>query len=117
LDPCLYFKNTDNVLVIWISWVDDCLLVGHRDEFKKYHEMMNEYFGCDNVGELMEYVGWGCKIERKMDSKLLVISQLVIMQNFIDEFCIISSNKIETLASSGELFSPVSSGDELNEKE
>jgi hypothetical protein len=28
-DPCLYFKNTDNVLVIWISWVDYCLLVGH----------------------------------------------------------------------------------------
>jgi hypothetical protein len=41
----------------------------------------------------------------------------LIMQSFIDEFSIISSNKIETFASSGELFSPVSSGDELNEKE
>ena len=48
-DPCLYFKNTDNGLVIWISWVDDCLLVGHQDEVKKYHKMMNEYFDCDNV--------------------------------------------------------------------
>jgi len=77
--------------------------------------MMNEYFDCDNVGELKEYIG--CKIERKMDPKLLVISQPVIIQSFIDEFSIISDNKFETPASSGELFSPVSGGDELNEKE
>jgi hypothetical protein len=47
--------------------------------------MMNEYFNCDNVGGLKEYVG--CKIERKIDQKI------------------------------GELSSPVSSGDESNEKE
>jgi Reverse transcriptase (RNA-dependent DNA polymerase) len=33
-DPCLHFKNAYNGLVIWISWVDDCLLVGHRDKVK-----------------------------------------------------------------------------------
>jgi hypothetical protein len=114
-DSCLYFKVTDNGLVIWISWVDDCLLVGHQDEVKKYHAKMNEYFDCNNVGELREYVG--CKIERKIEKRMLMISQPVIIQSFIDEFSIISKEKIEIPASSGELFSPVSSGDELNEKE
>jgi Reverse transcriptase (RNA-dependent DNA polymerase) len=28
-DSCLNFKVTDKGLVIWILWVDDCLLVGH----------------------------------------------------------------------------------------
>ena len=27
-DPCLYFRWVKGELVIWISWVDDCLLVG-----------------------------------------------------------------------------------------
>jgi hypothetical protein len=25
-DPCLYFWNAEHGLVIWLSWVDDCLL-------------------------------------------------------------------------------------------
>jgi len=56
-DPCLYFKNTEKGLVIWISWVDDCLLVGHQDKLSKYHALMNSYFECNNIGELQEYVG------------------------------------------------------------
>jgi hypothetical protein len=75
---------------------------------------MNEYFGCDNVRELKQYVGWVCKIDEKNGSKTV---GNFTTGNYIHEFSIISSNKIETLASSGDLFSPVSSGDELNEKE
>jgi hypothetical protein len=76
---------------------------------------MNEYFNCGNVGELKEYVG--CKIERKIDKKMLVILQPVIIQSFIDAFSIIYNEKIETPASSGKLSSPVASGEGLNEKE
>jgi Reverse transcriptase (RNA-dependent DNA polymerase) len=48
-DPCLYIKNTTNGLVFWISWVDDCILMGHQDEVSKYHKLMNNYFDCDNA--------------------------------------------------------------------
>ena len=34
-DPCLYFKWTAAGLVIWLSWVDDCLCVGPKAEVMK----------------------------------------------------------------------------------
>jgi hypothetical protein len=48
---------------------------------------------------------------------MLVILQPVSIQSFIDEFSIISNENIEIPTSSGELFSPVPSRNELNEKE
>ena len=114
-DPCLYVKNTSNGLVIWISWVDDCLLIGHKNEVSKYHAVMNSYFDCDNVGELKEYVG--CKIETRKDEKRILIVQPVIVRSFIDEFGIEENRKIEVPASTNDSFSPVMDGDELNEEE
>ena len=64
-DPCLYFKNSKNGIVIWISWVDDCLLMGHKEEVSKYKTMMHQFFECEEVGELREYIG--CKIERNKE--------------------------------------------------
>jgi hypothetical protein len=28
-DPCLYYHWTKTGLVLWLSWVDDCLVCGH----------------------------------------------------------------------------------------
>jgi hypothetical protein len=70
-DPCLHIKNTSNGLVIWILWVDNCLLLGHQEDVNKYHQMMNNYFDCDNIGELKEYIG--CKIESREGGKRILI--------------------------------------------
>jgi hypothetical protein len=53
-DPCLYIKNTSYGLVIWTSWVDNCLILGHQEDLTQYHKMMNNYFDCNNIGELKE---------------------------------------------------------------
>ena len=29
-DPCMYFRWVKGELVIWISWVDDCILAGPK---------------------------------------------------------------------------------------
>ena len=60
-DPCLYFKWTITGLVIWLSWVDDCLAVGNRDNVEKAKKQMTDRFDCDVIGKLDEYVG--CKVE------------------------------------------------------
>jgi hypothetical protein len=83
-DPCLYYKNSKNGIIIWISWVDDCLLVGHREDVSKYKAMMHQFFACEDISKLKEYVG--CKIERNKENKSLKISQPVIIQSFKDEF-------------------------------
>jgi hypothetical protein len=34
-DPCLYYCWTKNGLVIWISWIDDCSVIGPKKVIKK----------------------------------------------------------------------------------
>ena len=59
-DPCLYFRHTNQGLVMWISWVDDCLVVGPKEMVMQAKKDMMDRFDCDDVGELKEYVG--CKV-------------------------------------------------------
>jgi hypothetical protein len=114
-DPCLYVKDAKNGLVIWISWVDDCLIMGHKSEVSKYHAVMNSYFDCDNIGDLKEYVG--CKIDKQERGNCLLITQPVIVRSFIDEFGIQEDKKIEIPASRSDSFSPILDGDELKEED
>jgi hypothetical protein len=44
-------KFRENGIVIWILWVDDCLLIGHKEEVSKYKDMMQQYFECEDIGE------------------------------------------------------------------
>jgi hypothetical protein len=66
---------------------------------------MNSYFDCDNIGDLMEYVG--CKIKKQERGNHLLITQPVIMRSFIDEFAIQEDIKIEIPASRSDSFSPI----------
>ena len=65
VDPCIYYKETENGLVLWLSWINDCLCVGPDIEVKKARADILARFECDNVGELKEYLG--CKIDRHME--------------------------------------------------
>jgi hypothetical protein len=49
-------------LIIWLSWIDDCLVSGNEEGVLDAKEQMKARFDCDDIGEITEYVG--CKIER-----------------------------------------------------
>ena len=66
-DPCLYFKWTENGLLLWLSWIDDCLCVGHPVEVAKAREEILNKFECDDIGEVQEYLG--CKIDRNREDR------------------------------------------------
>ena len=85
VDPCLYYKETENGLVLWLSWIDDCLYVGPDVDVKKARANILARFECDDVGELKEYLG--CKIDRHMDGVgWIKLTQPVLLQSFEDEF-------------------------------
>jgi hypothetical protein len=44
-----------------LSWVDDCLFFGSIPDIIKEKNRMMEYFECEDVGFVKEYVG--CKVE------------------------------------------------------
>jgi hypothetical protein len=115
IDPCLYIKNTSNGLLIWISWIDDCSLIGNKKEVSKYQKLMNKYLDCEKIGELKEYVG--CKIDKHRADHRIMIKQPVSTKIFADKFNIEKSHKVECPASCGEFLSKVINGKEINYEE
>jgi hypothetical protein len=83
-DPCLYFKWIKGKLQVWITWVDDCLILGQRQWVLVSKEQMKKLFDCDDIGEMQEYVG--CKVERNWQEGWIRLTQPVMLQTFIDEF-------------------------------
>jgi hypothetical protein len=56
-DPCLYYAWTITGLVVWISWVDDCLVCGKEAGVKIAKRQMMDRFDCNDIGNMDEYVG------------------------------------------------------------
>ena len=83
-DPCLHYKWTAKGLVIWMSWVDDCLLCGPETSALMSKSQFLELFDCDETGGLEEYVG--CKIDRNMEERSMRLTQPVLLQSYVDEF-------------------------------
>ena len=81
-DPCMQYKWIKGRLIIWLLWVDDCLIAGPEEHVLEAKESMKELFDCDDVGAMTEYVG--CKVER--DKQLVRLTQPVMLQSFQDEF-------------------------------
>jgi hypothetical protein len=86
----------------------DCADVG----VSKYKNMMQQYFECEDIGELKEYVG--CKIDWNKKDKSLKISQPVIIRSFQDEFGVKPDSKLATPASHGDTFVPSELDDQMN---
>ena len=61
----LYWKRIENSLIIWLSWIDDCLFVGPTVEVSKAGEKMLSIFKCDDVGKVKGHLG--CKVERNQE--------------------------------------------------
>jgi hypothetical protein len=53
-DPYLNFKWIDNRLQLRITWVDDCLIIGQKENVVKSKEQMKKLFDCDDIGEIKE---------------------------------------------------------------
>lgn len=110
-DPCVYYKWINNRLVMWISWIDDMLCIGHPDDIEDSKNVFIKEFNCDNIGEFKEYVG--CKIERKVDS--IKLTQPVLLQSYKDEFPL-SGRDYDTPGEPGKILTKVEDREEVNDK-
>jgi hypothetical protein len=83
-DPCCHIKNVEGRLVICLSWVDDCLFLGRRDNVIVAADEMTLYFECNKVGFTENYVG--CKIDMNNNKGTVTFKQPVLMKSLMDEF-------------------------------
>jgi hypothetical protein len=82
-DSCLYFQwDKDGELCVWLTWIDDCIIVGSSDVVDRERAKMMQLFECNDVGPMEEYVGNKIEI-RESGMKL---TQPVLLQSFADEF-------------------------------
>ena len=83
-DPCLYYCWTTCGLVLWLSWIDDCLCMGPAEVVEEKKKELMKQFDCSDEGGLDEYVG--CKIVKNSKEKWLKFTQPVLLQSFDDEY-------------------------------
>jgi len=108
-DPCLHFKWTALGLLIWLMWVDDCLIIGNKADVLKSKAEMKALFECDDVGELKEYVG--CRIDHDKENRSIKFTQPVLLQSFEDEFDLPDDMFPNTPATPGEVLHKPQPGD------
>jgi hypothetical protein len=114
-DPCLYFAWTTLGLVLWLSWIDDCLVAGQTEAVRKAKKKMTDRFDCDIIGNMNEYVG--CKIERNTIEGWIRFTQPVLLQSYTDEFNLPEETKPTTPADDGQILVPCEPSDGVKETE
>ena len=100
-DPCLYYKWDDKFgLIVWLSLIDDMLIVCAEDTMECVKKKFTETVDCNYIGEMKEYIG--TKINIDQHNKTLKIAQPVLVQSVNDEFILAEPNsKPETPATAG----------------
>jgi hypothetical protein len=81
-DRCTYYCWTMYGLVVWLFWIDDCMVAGDYRVVEAAKDQMKSQFECDDVINLAEYVA--SKIDRDEDS--VRFTQPFMFQSSEDEF-------------------------------
>jgi Reverse transcriptase (RNA-dependent DNA polymerase) len=82
-DPCLYVRwDEDGELCMWLTWINDCIVIGKEDVVARESAKLMSLFDCDDLGPMEEYIG--NKIE--ITGQKMKLTQPVLMQSFTDEF-------------------------------
>jgi hypothetical protein len=66
-------------------------------QVREYQQKMNKYFDCNDAGELHKYVGY--KVKRNVKEGIMEMTQLFLIQSFMDKFNIPNNNQLVTPAS------------------
>jgi hypothetical protein len=83
-DPCLHYKWSREGLVLWVSWINDCLVLGPTNAVEAARKQMTDRFDCDVLGNMDEHVR--CKLMCNLREGWLRFTQPVLLQSFEDEF-------------------------------
>jgi hypothetical protein len=84
-DPCLFFDWTIDGLIVWISWVNDCLVAGKKLRVLIAKGQMTARFDCEATSEVDEHDG--CKVEWNCEENSIKLTQPVMLQSLMNSTC------------------------------
>ena len=88
-------------VVTWLSWIDDCLVLGAKTNVALTEKAMMERFDCQETGNMDEHVE--CKLERNWKECWLCVAQPVLIQSMNDEFDLPPGDKPATPGEPGKV--------------
>ena len=97
-DPCLHYKTENGDLIICLSWVDNCMILGKESNVMNMKNKLMSYFECDDLGEAIEYVGCALTYNNQLD--LLNMTQPILVKSLSNEF-LDTQKEYSTPAASG----------------
>ena len=84
-DPCVFPKFRDGkVMLILTVHVDDMAVAGTVDEVRQLHEVLNEDFTTNDLGELSLFTG--CLVTQNVEAGYLSISQTSFIKTLAMRF-------------------------------
>jgi hypothetical protein len=83
-DVCLFYQWAGVGLLVYLSWVDDILTAGKKEDVLRAKRAVARHFTLDGQGEMIGYVG--CKVEHNRQQRWMKLTQPVMVQSFADEF-------------------------------
>ncbi len=72
-DPCLIFAWREEGLVIWVTWIDNDVIISPPNIANLEKEMMQRHFECDNIWNMIQSIG--CKIKKGSHNCVIKITQ------------------------------------------
>lgn len=117
-DPCLYYVWRDGRLSLCLSWVDDILALGEKQDVERIQQDLESKFTCKREGPLKEYVG--SKIDLSRDENglgKLKFTQPVLVQKLQDEFDLSEGRIPKTPAAPGQELIKSNGGNDLHGKQ
>jgi hypothetical protein len=97
---------------LWLTWIDDCLVVGNKKCIKKAKQQLIDRFDCDVIGSMDKYVG--CKLERNHDEHWIWFTQPVLLQSYSEEFDLGDEKVPNTPAKPGQILMPCKEEDAVD---
>lgn len=84
-DKCLYIRESGGHKLFLIIYVDDVLLVGHQlKAIQVVKQCLSKEFEMKDIGEVNCFLGM--KIERKVEQRVLRISQRAFLERLLQRF-------------------------------
>lgn len=98
-DPCIYFINQENNLIILLVYVDDILIAGNNiDKINEIKDKLKDEFDIKDLGEAKFCLG--IEIVRKEDNITLI--QEIYIEEAIRKFGMENAKGVDTPASVGD---------------
>ena len=81
----MYYKWDPKLgLIVWLSFIDDMLIVCKKAAMNVVKQQFTETVDCDDISPIKEYIG--TKIDIDSGKCKLKITQPVLVRSLIDEF-------------------------------